>query len=297
VNPVLPAAALLACFVLGWRGLAMARDQGPAARILREEGLVAVPDERRSILGRLLDGLANSLAPRMLRLLGQDRIAAIRSQLDAAGRPHGWTLEIYAGKKATYTLLFGLAGLALLSSDRPLLGLLLGAAGFFWMDLALRVEAGQRQRTIDRELPDFLDILSVSVSAGLDFRSGMERTALAMPGPLAEEILMTLRKMEVGATRRAAFDELRRRNPSESLGQFVTALLQAEELGTPLTDTLRDIATEMRRASAQAARRRAARAAPRVSLVVTAVMMPGALVIIAVALFLSAGLDLGALSG
>ena len=71
------------------------------------------------------------------------------------------------------------------------------------------------------------------------------------------------------------------------------ALLQAEELGTPLTDALDQIAVEMRRATAQRARQQASRTSPRVALVVTIVMVPGALVLLVVSLLLSSGVDLG----
>ena len=297
MSPLLPAAVLTGLFLLGWRGFAMARDPGPAARVLVEEGLVVVEERGPSPMGRLVRVLTDRLAPRTLRLLGPRRIERIRDRLDAAGRPHGWTLETYAGRKGIYTVLFGTVGILLILQGQALVGIPLLVAGWYWMDIALRAEASRRQQTIERDLPDFLDILAVSVHAGLGFRSGMERVAGALPGPLADEIMTTLRKLDVGATRRAAFGELRRRNPSESLNQFVSALLQAEELGTPLSTTLSSIADEMRRDSAQRARRRAARAAPRVSLVVTTLMVPGALLIIGAALILSADVNLGDLLG
>ena len=76
-------------------------------------------------------------------------------------------------------------------------------------------------------------------------------------------MLVALRQMSLGASRRAAFEALRDRNASEQLSSFVAAQLQAEELGVPLSEALNDIAHDMRRAAHQAARRRAARATPR----------------------------------
>ena len=99
------------------------------------------------------------------------------------------------------------------------------------------------------------------------------------------------------ARARTAFDRLPRRNDSAALDQFVVALLQAEELGTPLTEALDQIAVEMRRATAQRARQQASRTSPRVALVVTMVMVPGALVLLVVSLLLSSGVDLGKLGG
>lgn len=113
---------------------------------------------------------------------------------------------------------------------------------------------------IERELPDFLDILAVTVTAGLGFRAAMERVGETLDGPLAEEIGRTLRRMDVGVRRRQAFVELRERNPrSTTMGPFVTAIIQAEELGAPLADTLNQFAGDMRREFFQQARRRVAR--------------------------------------
>jgi tight adherence protein C len=104
--------------------------------------------------------------------------------------------------------------------------------------------------------------------------------------------------MDVGEARRTAFERLRHRNESEALNQFVVALLQAEELGTPLTEALEQIAVEMRRSTAQRERQGAARTSPRVALVVTIIMVPGALVLLVVSLFLSSGISVpGGLGG
>ena len=114
--------------------------------------------------------------------------------------------------------------------------------------------------------------------------------AESLGGPVGEEMLVALRQMELGASRREAFEALRERNASEQLTSFVAAQLQAEELGVPLSEALNDIASDMRRAAHQAARRRAARAAPRVSLVVTSLIVPGTMILIIASIVLGSGL-------
>jgi tight adherence protein C len=103
--------------------------------------------------------------------------------------------------------------------------------------------------------------------------------------------------MDVGVSRRSAFEDLRHRNDSEALNRLVTSLLQAEELGTPLADALQDMSGEMRRMFAQDARRRAARAAPRISLIVTTVMVPAAVLLIVATFLLGSNIHLGSVSG
>jgi tight adherence protein C len=153
--------------------------------------------------------------------------------------------------------------------------------------------ARARQARIQRDLPDFLDILAVTVSAGVAFRSALERVAEALRGPLGEEIMTALRQMELGMSRRQALEGIKDRNSSESLNQFITALLQAEELGVPLADALGNLAEDMRRSFYQAARRRAAKASPRVSLIVSTVIVPGAMILIVASVISGTDLDFG----
>ena len=99
-----------------------------------------------------------------------------------------------------------------------------------------------RQEAIERTLPDFLDILAVSVRAGLGYRYALRRVAESLGGPVGEEMLIVLRQIDLGADRRDAFLALRERNESDALKSFVAAQLQAEELGVPLSEALNDIA-------------------------------------------------------
>jgi tight adherence protein C len=90
---------------------------------------------------------------------------------------------------------------------------------------------------------------------------------------------------------------LRSRNDSEALSQFVTAFLQSEELGAPLADTLNQIALDMRRSSAQRLRQKAARAVPKVTLITTTLLVPGAIILIAVGMYLGSDIEFGSILG
>jgi tight adherence protein C len=293
VNPVLPALALVACFAVGLRGIALIRDRGPAKRL--EAAAVRTPAERRpgGPLLALLDVLAVRLERPMAGLLGEQRLARVSHLLDAAGRPLGMTARSFAGRKAALILVLGVAGALLsLQASNPLwVGLYL-VAGWLVPDAWLSGRARRRQARIDRDLPDFLDVLAVSVTAGVGFRPALRRVAEGVGGPVAEEVLTALHQIDLGQPRREAFEAMRRRNDSEFLAQFVTSLLQAEELGVPLADALQDLAREMRRSAHQRARRRAQRAGPRVSLITTALIVPGAMILILAALFAGIGTDI-----
>jgi tight adherence protein C len=178
-----------------------------------------------------------------------------------------------------------------ISGSSPLFALGAALAGWFGPDVWLSREGRLRQERIERMLPDFMDILAVTVRAGLGYRAALLRVSEALGGPVGEEMLMALRQMDLGSNRRDAFLAMSARNDSRSLKSMIAAQLQAEELGVPLSEALNDIAEDMRRAAHQDARRRAARAAPRVSLIVTTLIIPGAMILILMTLFLSSGIQ------
>jgi tight adherence protein C len=295
MNPLPPAIALTCCYLLAVKGWTMTRDGGPVNRFAQAAATEedAVPE--RGLIFRWVDWLSDYLAPRATRMMGGRQLASVRRKLDAAGKPT--SIEGYAGRKAAYLVLFGVPGLFFLFDGLWFVFVGMVVLGWVWPDILISGQARRRQAQIERDLPDFLDILAVTVGAGVGFRPAMSRVADALGGPLGEEVRTSLRQMDLGASRRQAFESLRRRNESESLSTFVTALLQAEELGVPLAQALSELAGDMRRSFHQNARRRAARAAPRVSLITTLLIVPGAMLLIVVALYVGSDIDFGSLFG
>ena len=291
--PVLPAATLAACTGLAAAGWWVLRAEPVGHSRLAVDDPAEPVAPRISLVARLLRLLGRRFGPAVARGLGPRRMQNIGSRLDAAGNPGGWTADTWAERKAAFTVLAGIPALILLLGGQVIVPLLLVIAGWFWPDVIVATSLRSRQTAIERGLPDFLDVLSVTVGAGLSFRQALERVSTATPGPLGEETTLVLRQMSLGVSRRRALEELRSRNRSPSLSQFVTAMLQAEELGAPLAAALQEIAGDMRRSAAQDARRRAARAAPRVSLIVTTIIMPGVILVLVVSLLVGSGAGSG----
>ena len=262
-------------------------DRGPLERLAGRAGGTARRAAARSPRA-LVGGLAARLGPRVAPSIRARQREKIAHRLDLAGRPGGMTVQRFIGLKAALAALFGGIMLLLLvwPAARRCCSSLALVVGWFGPDVWLAREGRLRQERIERDLPDFLDILAVTVRAGLGYRAALGRVAEELGGPISEEMLTALRQMELGASRRQAFLALRERSDSESLATFVAAQLQAEELGVPLSQALNDIAEDMRRAAHQDARRRAARAAPRVSVIVTTLIVPGAMILILVSLLL-----------
>ncbi|NGN67065.1 type II secretion system F family protein [Streptomyces sp. A7024] len=252
---------------------------------------------RTTAMGSVIDRIGMRFAPLVLRLMGAKRVDKKRRQIDRAGNPGGLTVDRYAARRATYGIFGGLAAFVMATEGELLIALLLVAFALFWVEVGLWAAIKKRKEDIERTLPDFLDVLAVVVSSGLGFRQGLERVSVKYTGPWADEIRIALRQMEMGVSRRQAFDELRKRNDSEQVAMFVTALQQGEELGAPIVDTLIAIATDMRRTDAQNARRKAAKAVPKATLIVTTFMLPGTLILLMAGLLLGSEMDFGAVTG
>ncbi|ATL30160.1 DUF5936 domain-containing protein [Streptomyces formicae] len=252
---------------------------------------------RVSAAGSAVDRLGMRFAPLVLRLMGPRRVDAKRRRIDMAGNPGGLTIDRYAARRAVYGIFGVVLGLVFLTNGSPLFGLLTLAFGATAADGLIWQAIRERKEVIDRTLPDFLDVLAVVVSAGLGFRQALDRVAEKYEGPWADELRITLRQMDMGVSRRQAFDELRRRNASEQVAQFVSALQQGEELGSPIAETLIQLATDMRRTDAQNSRRRAAKTIPKATMVTLVFMLPATMILIAAGMFLGSGSDFGSILG
>lgn len=280
----LVALAATACYLLallGYRMLKLSPLELDLAAGRSEAG------DERPLVARALDAFGRRFERFVLTRYGRTRLARLEARLVRAGRPEGFTARTFLRRKTGFGVVGILFFLVFWTSGQPVLAVVLLLLCWFWMDYWLHTVGSRRQQRIDRELPDFLDVLSVTVSAGLNFRGALDRVVSYSTGPLAEEMRTVLREMEVGVSRRRAFTNLRERNDTESLSSFVTAVLQAEELGVPLSQALTDIAAEVRRGFAQETRRRAARAGPKVSLAVTVTIVPGAMLLIGASLVLA----------
>jgi tight adherence protein C len=252
---------------------------------------------RTGAVDSVVDRLGMRYAPAVLRIMGPKQVARYRRKIDLAGNPGGLTIDRYAARRAVYGFLGGLGFLVFLLRGQVLIALLLLAFGAFWTEVGIWSAIRIRKDEIERTLPDFLDVLAVVVSAGLGFRQALERVNSVYTGPWSDEIRVALRQMDVGVSRREAFDQLRKRNRSEQVAQFVTALQQGEELGAPIARTLLQIAQDMRRTEAQNARRRAARTVPRATAVITTLLVPATMILLITGTVMGSQIHFGDLFG
>ena len=174
----------------------------------------------------------------------------------------GWSVEVVLAMKTGAAL----AGLALglwVALSKPTTGLglaiVLGAAGWFGPDSHLERKARARSELLRRALPDALDLLAISVEAGVSFEGAMAAAASDLGGPLGEEFDRLLQEMRLGLSRREALISLKDRNDTRELSGFILALLQADALGISVGAVLRTQAGEMRSVRRRLAREQAAK--------------------------------------
>lgn len=192
------------------------------------------------------------LRPAMMRMAAASkvitpagRIRRLETKVERAGRP--WNLDVN-GLLAVklMSLTGGLLILIILASLKvlPLIWFVLLAAAvailtYYLPDIILHFSTSTRKRMIARSLPDFLDLLTVTVEAGLGLDSALAKIAEKLHDPLREEVLITLHHIRMGESREAALREFANRCDVEDLKNFVTALIQSQKLGISLGTVLR----------------------------------------------------------
>jgi tight adherence protein C len=237
----------LASASVGRAGVARAletidRVYAPGSAAASEESL---RDRALGPAGHRLGGLARALTPK-------GATAWLQRWLNYAGNPPGWSPERIMEMQGLGLLVFaavgGLSGLILGFSLPATVGLLLlGGAFGFWLPFIVVYQIGAtRQEEIKKALPDAMDLLTVSVEAGMGFDAAVAQVAGSMPGPLAQEFARMLQEMQMGQRRSDALRDMAGRSKVSELRTLATAVVQATELGVPIANVLREQAAEMR---------------------------------------------------
>ncbi len=162
------------------------------------------------------------------------------------------------------------------------------AAGFVVPDALLEREARRRRRRLVGALPDALDLLAVSSAAGRSPAAGFAEIARAGNGPLADELRMTVAELSCGQPLPDALQALRVRVPGSEVAKLCASVERSRRFGSPLADQLRRQASALRRDQRRGVEERAARAAPKIQLVVALILVPSVLLMIAAGLIANA---------
>lgn len=239
---------------------ALTKNEAPdgLARALRaleqqgNDGAELAAEADRSFADRVIDPMQARALTFGRRITGADQAERLRHKLELAGNPRGWTVDRVVSLKVLCAVVFPVIGLVyggLLGFGLTWLVLLaaVGAAvGFFAPDLYLYQTAYNRADEIKRTLADAVDLLTISVEAGLGFDAALQQVARNTTGPLAEELSRVLREMQLGMGRAEALRALGDRSNVDDLKAFVGAMVQADAFGIPIGQVLRVQSSEIR---------------------------------------------------
>lgn len=211
---------------------------------------------------RALSPLKQKVARAVLRLNPKLTVENVTFRLLCAGlsrriSPLGFLSA--KGLLAVGGIVFGVL-LGAGSMTSVFLALLFGATGFIGPDLLLTQRTKSRRERVRAELPGALDLLAVSVEAGLGFDGAISKLTEQTDGPLAEEFALTLSEIRIGESRSEALKKLGERVESPEMSSFVRAIVQADQFGISLGRILRAQATDSRLRRQAAAEERAMKA-------------------------------------
>jgi tight adherence protein C len=244
-----------------------ARLKERSIRRAAEYGRLRVPDKADELLKfreRVLQPAAAKLAAIPLKLNPKLSVESISARLLAAGLAQRLTPSAFLSIKGGATVGGGLLGLFLAAMVSPALGILLvpmfAAAGFIGPEMVLSSRIRSRREAVRCDLPDALDILAVSVEAGLGFDGAITKLTEHMKGALVEEFGLLLSEIRMGESRQAALKNMAARVGAPELSAFVRAIVQADQLGISLGRILRVQAADSRLRRQAAAEEKAMKA-------------------------------------
>jgi tight adherence protein C len=249
-----------------------ARPSAARANLFADLPVPPAPESR-------LVGIMRGLGQGVLRFIPKPLIEGPRNNLVMAGHPRGMDMGRLVGLKVVLAVLLG--GFFLMVGQ-PIWALGFALVGFFIPDYWIASEKDKRQALMRDAAADTIDQLTIVVEAGLGFDAALLRVAATNEGPLALELQHTVDDMRAGVPRDLALRGLADRTCITEIRHLVTALAQAQRYGTPLADTLRAQAHELRDKRIQRVEEMAAKLATKMIFPVVFCFMPAFIIIILV---------------
>jgi len=230
---------------------------------MRDGANVREKDLSRSFVERAVIPFVARVGRGARRFTPLDTRERIAKKLTLAGSPAGWDAERVSALKVIGTVAGFIGGIVVVSFvgvsgvfALVLIGVLT-AVGFYAPDAILDRRVESRQRDIRNSLPDILDLLTISVEAGLSLNAALAKVVEYVPGVLSAEVSRMLQEIQLGSSRSDAFRHLGERTEVEELNAFVLAMIQADIFGVSISNVLRGQAKELRTKRRQRAEREA----------------------------------------
>jgi tight adherence protein C len=262
--------------------------RNPSERAIRERLATYAPDQlslssspledlelARPFRDRVVLPIINQVAGVTKHFYPGNTVEKVEQRLAQAGNPRGINVEGFYGLKGVVSVAFAVLatifmylnpdpGLVPYPPNAPASALVWGilalVLGFFFPDVWVRDERTRRQKRIQRALPDTIDIIAISVEAGLGFDAACQRVASKSNNDLSFEFDRYLLELRLGKSRREALKNIIWRTGVQDLAQFITAIIQADQLGVSIANVLRIQSEQMRMRRRQRAEEQAQKA-------------------------------------
>jgi tight adherence protein C len=255
-----------AVFLAGEVATLPSRERARSMRRATTYGFIRIssPLDQQRLRERAFEPLRETFAKWVLKVNPRTSMESISLRLLGAGLGRRLSPTGFLAAKGFLAVGGALMGVLIVSATGSGLGLLfmgaLGVGGFIAPDYFVSLKAKGRREKIRADLPDALDLLAVSVEAGLGFDGAIAKLTEHMEGPLAEEFGLTLGEMRIGESRADALKRMSERVDAPELSSFTRAIIQADQLGTSLGRILRVQAADTRLRRQAAAEERAMKA-------------------------------------
>lgn len=289
MSPILIAGIVLVfaaiTLMLSTIGVMTSERRGVARSVAAIQAMDSAPDIlkeelERPFVERVLGPMGDQLVNTGRRLVRADTAVKLQHRLDIAGNPPGWDVSRIIGLKVLgMAVLGGVGFLYMLGMGWPFTRVLVltgvAAALGYVLPNTLLYNAGQkREKLMQNSLPDAMDLLSVSVEAGLGFDAAVARVAKNTEGPLSQEFARLLQEMQIGVGRTDAMRAMAERTSLPELKSFCLAMVQADALGIPISRVLRIQSGEMRTKRRQRAEEKAQQVPVRIMIPLVLFILP-----------------------
>ena len=238
------------------------------------------------LINRMFGPAARGFRNTLTRLYPSSEVDRVHADLLKAGLTGTLRAEEFVAIQMGSVLLGVALGLACLVSGA--LGTKVGVAMLFILPIVgglaptrwLRSRIKTRRMRVTNDLPDLLDLMTISVAAGLGLEQAMQVSCARFESPVCDELRLTLREMELGLSRHDALDNLKLRTDIDDLITFAVVLSQADALGLPIGRVLEAQADEMRDKRRQRAREKAAKVPVKILFPLALCFLPAIMIIV-----------------
>ncbi len=207
----------------------------------------SMPDEiyNRTFSERVVKPALDAVGKFLMRMAPAEMVGNLEKKIIMAGRPYNLSAKNWFGIQTVATIAMPVLILLLMLQAKADLGktvlmvVSVGMMGVMIPNLILNGKIRERQKSVLKALPDVMDLLTVSVEAGLGFDSALSKVTEKMPGTLSEEFKILLQEVKIGKSRKDAMYQMTERVGVPDFRSFISAIVQADQLGVSLGRVLR----------------------------------------------------------